>query len=70
MGCWDFRNVLCRKSLCFFRAKSRVRQPEAENAITLKRLKVETSHLQLRWGTYQSFFVQILGAIGQVTQVS
>ena len=30
------------KSLCFFCAKLQIRQPEVENAITLKRLKIET----------------------------
>ena len=29
-------------TLCFFRAKLRIHQPEVENVITLKRLKVET----------------------------
>ena len=64
---------LSRKSLCFFfffRAKLQIRQHEAENAITLKRLKVETSNLELRWGTYKSFFVQILRAIGHMIRVS
>ena len=41
-----------------------------KNAITLKWLKVETWILELRWGTYESFFVQILGAIGHVIWVS
>ena len=32
----------------FFRAKLRVRQQVVENAVTLKRLKVETCRLELR----------------------
>ena len=48
---WDFRCVLC-----FFQAKLRIRQQEAENAVTLKRLKVETLNLELRWSTCESFF--------------
>ena len=38
--------------------------------LTLKRLKVETSNLHLSWGTYQSFLVHILGAIGHAIRVS
>ena len=40
-----------------------------KNAITSKRLKVETSNLNLSWDTYESFLVQILGAIGHVIRV-
>ena len=54
----------------FFPAKLRIWQPEVENAITSKRLKVETRNSELRWGTYGSFFEQILGAIGHVIPVS
>ena len=36
----------------------------------MKRLKVETSNLDLSWGTYESFIVQILGAIGHSIRVS
>ena len=36
----------------------------------MKRLKVETLNLDLSWGTYESFLVQILGAIGDVIRVS
>ena len=38
--------------------------------MTLKRLKVETWNLHLSWGTYESFLVQILGAIGRAIRVS
>ena len=31
---------------------------------------VETRNLELRWGTYESFLVQILGKIGRVIRVS
>ena len=41
-----------------------------KNAITLKWLKVETSNLHPSWGTYESFLVQILGAIGHAIRVS
>ena len=57
-------------SYVFFQAKLRIRQQEAENAITLKQLKVETLNLELRWVTYESFFVEFLGAIDHVIQVS
>ena len=67
---WDFIDASRRKSLCFFRAKLRIRQPEVENAITSKRLKVETWNSELRWGTYESFFAQSLGAIDHVKRVS
>ena len=67
---WDFRDASRWKSLCFFCAKLRIRQPEIKNAITLKRLKVETWNLELRCGTYESLLVQILGAIGFVILVS
>ena len=67
---WDFRDALRRKFLCFFCAKLRIRQQEAENVITLKQLKVKTSNLKLRWGTYESFFVQNLGAINLVIRIS
>ena len=67
---WDFRDALRRKFLCFFCAKLRIRQQEAKNAITLKQLKVKTSNLKLRWGTYESFFVQNLGAINLVIRIS
>ena len=66
----SFRNASRRKSQCFFRAKLRIRQSQVENAITLKWLKVETWNLKFRWGTHESFFVQILAAIGQVIRVS
>ena len=36
----------------FFRAKLLILQPEVENAINLKLLKVETRNLELRLGTY------------------
>ena len=36
----------------------------------MKRQKVETWNLDLSWGTYESFLVQILGAIGFVIWVS
>ena len=39
---WDFCDALHQKSLCFFGVKLRIWQPEVENGITLKRLKVET----------------------------
>ena len=51
----------------FFRAKFQIRQVEVENAITLKRLKVETLNLELRLGI---FLVQIMGAIGCMIRVS
>ena len=35
----------------------------------MKRLKVETSNLHRSWGTYESFLVQILGAIGHAIRV-
>ena len=54
----------------FFCAKLRIRQQEAEDAITLKQLKVRTLNLKLRWGTYESFFVQNLGAINHVIRIS
>ena len=54
----------------FFRAKLRVRQPEVENAITLKRQNVETWRLERGLGTYAPFLVQILGAVGYVIRVS
>ena len=31
---------------------------------------MDTWNLDLSWGTYESFFVQILGAIGRVIRVS
>ena len=76
---WRFRH-LCfslrlpydasrRKSLCFS-GKNYEFNKEVKNAITLKRLKLETSYLELRWGTYKSFFVQIFEAIGYVIRVS
>ena len=40
---WNFRDASGRKSLSFFfRANLRIRLPESEIAITLKRLKEET----------------------------
>ena len=36
----------------------------------MKRLKVETWNLELRWGTYESFFMQILEEVGHVIRVS
>ena len=36
----------------------------------MKRLKVEIWNLQLRWGTYESFFVHILEEINRVIRVS
>ena len=36
----------------------------------MKRLKGETWNLDLSWGTYESFLVQILGAISHVMRVS
>ena len=39
---WDFRDALRRKSLCFFPAYFTNSQTKIKNAITLKRLKVET----------------------------
>ena len=36
----------------------------------MKRLKIETSNLDRSWGTYESFLVRILGAIGHVIRVS
>ena len=36
----------------------------------MKRLKVETCNLDLSWGTYESFLVQILRAISHVIRVS
>ena len=53
----------------FFGANLRIRQQQAENTITLKRLKEKTSNLDLRWGTYESFLVQILVAISHVIRV-
>ena len=59
--CWDFRGALRWKSLCFFFRQITNSATEVRNSITLKRLKVETWSLELRWGTYHSFFVLILG---------
>ena len=67
---WDFRGALRPESLCFFRAKLRIRQPGVENASTLKRLKVGTWNLELIWGTYGSCLEWILGAISHVIRVS
>ena len=36
----------------------------------MKRIEVETWNLELKWGTYESFFVQILEAISPVIRVS
>ena len=36
------RRFASEVSMFFFRAKLRIRQPEVENSITLKRLKAET----------------------------
>ena len=66
---WDFRDALRRKSLCFF-VKNYEFVNKIKNAITLKRLKVETWNLDLSWSTYRSFLVPILGAIGVVIRVS
>ena len=54
----------------FFPGKITNSAQEAENSVSLKQLKLKTSNLKLRWGTYESFFVQILGAIGHVVRVS
>ena len=53
----------------FFRHILRIRKQNKKKAIILKRLKVETSNLQLTWGTYESFSVQSLGAIGHAMRV-
>ena len=36
----------------------------------MKRLKVGTWNLELKWATYESFLVQIFEAIGRVIQIS
>ena len=56
--------------LMFFPWKITNSKTKFENALTLKRPKVETWNLDLRWGTYQSFLEQILGAISYVIRVS
>ena len=67
---WVFHDALSRKSLCFFLWKITNSATKFENSLTFKRLKVETWNLDLRWGTYEPFLVQILGAIGHVIWVS
>ena len=67
---WDFRNTLHLKSLCFFPCKITDLATKVKNDVTLKRLKVETWNLDLRWSTYESFLVQIFGAIGCIIRVS
>ena len=63
--------TLCVGSLyVFFPWKISNSATKFENAITLKWLKVETRNLYLSWGTYESFFVQIFGAISFVIRVS
>ena len=56
--------------LTFFRHILQIRKQKIQNALILKRLKVETSNLHLSCGTYELFFVQILGAIGHAIRVS
>ena len=53
-------SVMLGSPFVFFQAKLTVfLQPEAEIARTSKRLTVETSNLELRWGTYGTTFVQV-----------
>ena len=47
--------------LMFFPTKFANSATKIKNAITLKRLKVETLNLDRSWGTYESFLMQILG---------
>ena len=66
----DLCDASCRKSLCFFQAKLRIRQLEVENTLTLKWLKVETWFLERKWGIHESFLVLIFGSIGNLIRVS
>ena len=70
MSHWNFSDASRRKFLCFFLEKITNSATEVKNAITLKRLKVETWILELRWGIYELFFVQSLEAIGHVIRIS
>ena len=54
----------------FFSGKITNSATEVKNAITLKQLKVQNWILEFRWGTYESFLMQILEAIGHVILVS
>ena len=67
---WNFCDALRRKFLCFFPLKNYEFINKVWKRKTLKRIWVETWNLHLSWGTYESFFVLILGAIGHAIRVS